>query len=71
VVRGVVVDDPFINQVSTAFSSGTPQPILPQMAAYWEPLNNAIIHVVNEGWNPYEALKVAESEVRAKLDQLQ
>jgi maltose-binding protein MalE len=39
-----------------AFAGGTAFPVIPQMGAYWTPMNDAILSVLNKGTDPKTAL---------------
>ena len=64
------LEDPLINQASIAFAEGTPFPVNPEMSAYWDPLNNALLSVVELGSDPAEALSIAEDSVITNLEEL-
>jgi maltose-binding protein MalE len=69
-VVGVKPRDPLIEQTAAAFAGGIKFPLLPEMNAYWEPLNNAILSVINNGAVPAEALQTAEEQVIAKIKEI-
>jgi arabinogalactan oligomer/maltooligosaccharide transport system substrate-binding protein len=61
--------DPHQKQASIAFTDGIPFPVIPEMSAYWDPLNNALLSVVEFGSDPAEALLIAEESVNANLEE--
>ena len=69
-VSGVEVSDPHMAQSVEAFQGGTPFPVIPEMNAYWEPMDNALKSVFDEGADPAAALGKAENDVNAKLDEI-
>jgi arabinogalactan oligomer / maltooligosaccharide transport system substrate-binding protein len=66
-VAGVEVSDPHQQQLIEAFAGGVEFPVIPEMGAYWDPMNNAILSVLDQGTDPAAALATAEEEVNAKL----
>lgn len=70
-ILGLVLEEPIQAQASAAFAGGTTYPILPEMSAYWGPLNFALESVVEFGAEPSEALDLAEAEVIAKVVEIQ
>jgi len=62
-ITGVDFKDSFQQQAALAFEKGTPLPILPEMSLYWEPLNAALLSVVEFGTDPAEALTIAEQTI--------
>jgi arabinogalactan oligomer/maltooligosaccharide transport system substrate-binding protein len=65
VVKGMDVKDPMEKMEVAAFAGGTAFPVIPQMGAYWDPMNNAILSVLNKGTDPAAALKEAFDLVTA------
>jgi len=61
--------DPLQKQASIAFADGIAFPVIPEMSAYWDPLNNALLSVVEFGSDPAEALLIAEESVNANLEE--
>ncbi len=66
-VHGLIITDPLQSQASAAFESGVAYPILPEMSAYWEPLNNALFSIVELDAEPNEALEIAEDLINTNL----
>lgn len=56
VVKGMDVKDPTEKMEVAAFAGGTAFPVIPQMGAYWTPMNDAILSVLNKGTDPKTAL---------------
>jgi len=69
-VHGVEVADPLMEQSIIALHTGTPFPVLPQLAAYWEPMDRALRSVFERNVEPWDALDIAEMEVVEKLNEL-
>ena len=69
-VQGVEVSDPFFLQAVTAFEKGIPFPVIPEMGAYWGPIETLIRSVVDEGADPAEALATAEESVAAAIAEI-
>jgi arabinogalactan oligomer/maltooligosaccharide transport system substrate-binding protein len=70
VVKGMEVTDPIAKMAVAAFGGGTAFPVIPQMGAYWDPVNNAILSVLDKGTDPAAALAeafTAVSEAVAKI----
>ncbi len=67
-ILGVELTDPMQTQLIETFLDGTPYPIIPEMSAYWDPLNNALLSVIEQGVDPADALEIAQDEVLAKLE---
>jgi maltose-binding protein MalE len=70
VVKGLELQDPMQIQAVEAFSKGTPLPVIPEMSAYWEPLNFALQSVVEFDVNPVDALSAAEAAIAGKLSEM-
>jgi len=69
-VAGVEVSDPLMAMTITAFEGGVPFPVIPEMSAYWEPMDNALKTVFDEGADPMAALQEAQENVNAKLAEI-
>ena len=69
-IVGVEVTDPIQQQVYVAFAGGTAFPVIPEMGAYWDPVNNALLSVIEQGTDPAEALQAAEDAVVAKVAEI-
>ena len=41
-ISGVTVTDPLLQQAITAFKGGAVFPVIPEMGAYWDPMNNML-----------------------------
>lgn len=67
---GVSVTDPLLQQASAAFAGGTAFPVIPEMGAYWGPMDNAIKKVVLEAADPAAALQEAFDAVTAKVAEI-
>jgi len=67
---GVAVDDPLLQQAAVAFEKGTAFPVIPEMGAYWEALDNALKSVFDNGADPKVALQQAYNSVTAKVAEI-
>ncbi|HQP09073.1 MAG TPA: extracellular solute-binding protein [Anaerolineaceae bacterium] len=63
VVKGMEVTDPLAKQAIACFAGGTAFPVIPQMGVYWDPMNNAILSVLDKGTDPAVALQEAFDSV--------
>jgi arabinogalactan oligomer/maltooligosaccharide transport system substrate-binding protein len=70
VVAGVEVSDPLMAQAVTAFEAGTAFPVIPEMGAYWGPLDTALQSVFDEGADPAAVLQQAENSVVAAVAEI-
>ncbi len=64
-VAGVDVADPLMLQAVKAFELGTAFPVIPEMGAYWGPMDTALKSVFDEGADPASALQMADNSIRA------
>jgi len=64
------VTDPFQRQALVAFAGGTAFPVIPEMGAYWDPVNNALLAVIEQDTDPAEALQAAHDVVVAKIAEI-
>jgi arabinogalactan oligomer/maltooligosaccharide transport system substrate-binding protein len=69
-VVGVEVSDPLMLQAMAAFEGGAAFPVIPEMGAYWESMDNALKSVFDEGADPAEALQAAEESITAKIEEI-
>jgi maltose-binding protein MalE len=69
-VVGVEVNDPLMAQASVAFEGGTAFPVIPEMGAYWESMENAQRSVFDEGADPADALQMAFDNITAKIEEI-
>jgi len=69
-VAGVEVNDPLMAQAATAFEGGAAFPVIPEMGAYWESMDNALKSVFDEGTDPVEALQTAYDNITAKIEEI-
>jgi len=64
---GVSVTDPLLQQAATALAAGAAFPVIPEMGAYWDPMNNMLLSAVTEGKDPVELLQAAFDAITAKI----
>lgn len=69
-VMGVEISDPLMKAAATAFEGGVPFPVIPEMGAYWEPMDNALKSVFDQGADPAEALQQAYDAIVAKIKEI-
>ncbi|NTV36629.1 MAG: hypothetical protein HGA53_06715, partial [Anaerolineaceae bacterium] len=67
VIKGLDIKDPVAKASAAALGAGVPFPVIPQMGSYWDPMNNAIKKVLDEGTDPVVALQEAFDAITAKL----
>ena len=63
----VDVSDPLLAQAMNALADGTPLPVLPEMDAYWEPMNVALRSVLEDGADPAKALQEAFDSISSTI----
>jgi arabinogalactan oligomer/maltooligosaccharide transport system substrate-binding protein len=66
-VAGVEVPDRLRQEAVAAFAAGTAFPVIPEMGAYWGPMDNALKAVFDQGTDPAAALGDAETAVNEAL----
>jgi arabinogalactan oligomer/maltooligosaccharide transport system substrate-binding protein len=69
-ILGVELTDPLQSQVMETFNGATAFPAIPEMSAYWDPVNNALLSVIEQGTNPADALQAAHDDVLDKLAEI-
>lgn len=69
-ILGLEVTDPIQQQALAAFAGGAAFPVIPEMGAYWDPVNNALLSAVEQGTDPAEALQAAYESVEAKVAEI-
>jgi arabinogalactan oligomer/maltooligosaccharide transport system substrate-binding protein len=69
-ILGLEVTDPIQQQALAAFAGGTTFPVIPEISAYWDPVNNALLSVVEGGADPAEALQIAHDAVVAAVAEI-
>jgi maltose-binding protein MalE len=67
---GVEVTDPLLQQGAAALAGGAAFPVIPEMGAYWDPMNNALLSAITEGKDPAELLQAAFDAVTAKIAEI-
>jgi arabinogalactan oligomer / maltooligosaccharide transport system substrate-binding protein len=67
---GVEVTDPFLEQAAVSFEQGTAFPVIPEMGAYWGPMDNALLAILNEGADPAAALQEAYDAIVAAIAEI-
>jgi arabinogalactan oligomer/maltooligosaccharide transport system substrate-binding protein len=66
-VASTQVSDPLMSQAIAALAGGTPLPVIPEMEAYWEPMDTALKSVLNEKADPAAALEIARDSVNSAI----
>jgi arabinogalactan oligomer/maltooligosaccharide transport system substrate-binding protein len=69
-VVGVEVTDPHMLQAMIAFEGGTAFPVIPEMGAYWAPMETALLSVFDEGADPAAALQQAFDSITAAVEEI-
>jgi arabinogalactan oligomer/maltooligosaccharide transport system substrate-binding protein len=69
-ISGVEITDPLMQQTVAALAGGAAYPVIPEMGAYWDPMNNALKRVVDESVDPATALQEAFDAVTAKVAEI-
>jgi maltose-binding protein MalE len=69
-VVGVPITDPLMTEASLAFEQGTAFPVIPEMGAYWESMDNALQRVFDEDADPAGALQTAYDSIVAKIEEI-
>jgi maltose-binding protein MalE len=69
-VAGVGAGDPLLQQAIEVLKEGTPFPIIPEMEAYWEPMDAALTSVFEQKADPFEALQVAQESVTRAIEEI-
>jgi arabinogalactan oligomer/maltooligosaccharide transport system substrate-binding protein len=69
-VTDVKVDDPLMQQEIDAFRGAVAYPILPEINAYWDPLQTAMRSVVNSSLDPVIALQQAFLDTEAGINSI-
>ncbi len=69
-VVGVEVTDPLMLQAVEAFAAGTAFPVIPEMGAYWGPMDTALQMVFDEGADPAEVLQTAFDSITAAIEEI-
>jgi arabinogalactan oligomer/maltooligosaccharide transport system substrate-binding protein len=69
-VAGVEVTDPLMAQSVAAFEGGAPFPVIPEMGAYWGPMDTALKSVFDEGADPAAVLSQANNSITAAVAEI-
>jgi maltose-binding protein MalE len=69
-IAGVEIADPLMVQATEAFAGGTAFPVIPEMGAYWGPMDTAIQSVIDEGADPAEVLQEAFDSITAAIEEI-
>ncbi len=67
---GVEVTDPLMAQAAEAFAGGAPFPVIPEMGAYWGPMDTALKSVFDEGADPAAVLSQANNSITAAIAEI-
>lgn len=66
-VMDVQVDDALMRQEMAAFKGAVAYPIRPEINAYWDPLQSAMLSVINSSTDPTSALQQAFLDTKSKI----
>jgi maltose-binding protein MalE len=69
-IEGVEVTDPLMKESVAAFAGGAAFPVIPEMGAYWDPMNNALKKAMTEGVDAQTALQEAYDLIVAKVKEI-
>ena len=69
-VSGVEITDPLMAQAAEAFAGGAAFPVIPEMGAYWGPMDTALQSVFDEGADPVASLQQAYNSVTAAVAEI-
>ncbi|GAB4398482.1 MAG: hypothetical protein OHK0052_21600 [Anaerolineales bacterium] len=69
-VAGVEVPDRLRQEAVAAFAAGTAFPVIPEMGAYWGPMDTALKSVFDEGADPATALQAAFDAITAAIKEI-
>jgi maltose-binding protein MalE len=69
-IAGVEVTDPLMLQAVEAFAGGAAFPVIPEMGAYWGPMDTALKSVFDEGADPAEVLQAAYDSITAAIAEI-
>lgn len=69
-VKGIDLVDSIQNQAANAFEGGKVLPVIPEMNAYWEPVNLALYSVIELNVDPADALASAEQSIIPQISAL-
>ena len=69
-IIGISLSDPLQMQVMETFGGGAVFPVILEMNVYWDPVNNALLSVMEQGADPADALQIAHDIVVAELESL-
>jgi maltose-binding protein MalE len=70
VISDVDVSDPHMTQSKEALSGGTAFPVIPEMDAYWRPMETALQSVFDEQADPAGALQVAYDQITVAIEEM-
>jgi len=69
-IAGITISDPLMNQAVQQFQNGTAFPVIPEMSAYFSPMDTALQSVFNAGADPAAALKTANDTITAAVQKI-
>ena len=69
-INGIEVSDPHMAQSMEALALGMPLPVIPEMSAYWGPMDTALVSVFDEGMDPAEALQTAYDVIVPAIEEI-
>jgi len=69
-ITGVEISDPLLAMANDALAAGVAFPVIPEMGAYWDPMNNALKAVVTDGKDAATELQAAFDLVTAKVAEI-
>jgi maltose-binding protein MalE len=69
-IAGVEVPDRLRQEAVAAFEGGVAFPVIPEMGAYWGPMDTALKSVLDEGADPAAALQQAFDSIVAAIEEI-
>jgi arabinogalactan oligomer/maltooligosaccharide transport system substrate-binding protein len=67
-ILGIPIADPLQVQVMETFNGGATLPVIPEMNVYWDPINKALLSVIEQGADAADALQIAHDTVETELE---
>jgi arabinogalactan oligomer/maltooligosaccharide transport system substrate-binding protein len=67
-ILGIILSDSLQVQVMETFNGGETLPVIPEMNVYWDPVNNALMSVMEQGADPADALQTAHDTIVTELE---
>ena len=69
-VKGVKIPDRLMKETVIAFEKSIPLPVIPEMNAYWGPMEIAIQSLIKEDVDPTLAIQLAYIKIMTRIDEI-